>query len=264
MRTTTLSLLACGLLPGCGHRPAWNVQGAGLQSLVGKDMLRACRDGQAEDCFALASRLEQLQAESPQQRQALYHLHLQACEQGHPGACTQLGYSHVYGAGPDLDPTRSQAALVAACEGGHGGACHVAGACQDEGRLGQVNERRAYELFLEGCKAEDPRSCAWVGLKLAFGRGAPLDRGKAYAFFDKACELGEHPIGCFNAALHLAEAPEEEQDLERISALMQAACDADNEIACENMLVLRARAEQAPDGPQAEGTTSAEGEIAAE
>jgi TPR repeat protein len=266
MRTSTLTLAACTLLLGCGHRAAWDVKGAGLRSLVGKELLRACSDGQAEDCFALASRLEQINADSPEQRQALYHLHLLACEQGHPGACTQLGYRHVYGEGPDLDPARSHAALEAACEGGHGGACHVSGACLDEGRLGEPNERRAYELFLKGCEADDPRSCAWVGLKLEFGRGTGQDRGKAFPFFDKACELGEHPIGCFNAALHLAEAPEEEQDLELITSLMQAACDAGNEIACENVIILQEHAAAAAKAPEAEAGEASEeqGEGAAE
>ncbi len=241
-----LLIAACLTITACAARPAWDVKGAGLKSLAGGDLVKACKTGTAEDCFALASKLEAVNASEPEQRAAIYHLHLEACEQNHPGACERLGYEHAYGRGPNLDPARTQAALVAACEVGQAGACHVAGSTLDEGRLGEPDEAGAYHLFLQGCEQDDPRSCAWVGLKLEFGRGAPQDRGKAFAFFDKACGLGEHAVGCFNVAMHMLDAPEDEQDLDRIVELMQLSCEAGTEVACENVAILTAPPEPAP------------------
>ncbi len=245
MRSTPLVILACALSLGCGPKPAWHVKGAGLKSLVGKDMMRSCRDGQAEDCYALADRLEQVNANTPEQRQARYHLHLQACQQGHAGACYRLGYDHVYGEGPNLAPDLSHDALVAACESGQPGPCHVAGASLAEGKLGMTFELRAFEIFLKGCDLDEPKCCAWAGLMLEFGRGPKQDRGKAFPFFDKACELGQDEIGCFNVAMHLLERPEEEQDLAHIAALMQRSCDVGNKTACENVEILEAQAAEA-------------------
>lgn len=249
MRATHLSIAACTLLLGCATNPAWYVRGAGLKALAGRDLVRDCRAGQTNACYALAEQLEGANANEPAQRQALYLLHLQSCEQGHAGACDKLGYNHVYGDGPNLDPQRSQAALVQACDHGQAGPCHVAGSSLDEGRLGAVDEQGAYGLFVKGCALDDPRSCAWVGLKLEFGRGAPLGRGKALTFFDKACRLGEDQVGCFNLALHLSERPEEEQDPGRILELMQRACDVGNQVACENVDILEDQA-QVPAEPE--------------
>ncbi len=243
MPSARLSVTACLLLTACAH-PAWQIRGAGLAGIAGGDLVRACRDGQAEDCQALAESLEQAHADEPAQREAIYLLRLQGCEQGHAVACRVLGYNHVYGQGPNLDPARSQAALVQACQAGQPSPCHVAGSTLDEGRLGEVDEKGAYRLFVKGCEQDEPSSCAWVGLKLEFGRGAPLDRGKAFTFFDKACSLGEREVGCFNTALHLAERPEEDQDPGRVVELMQQACDAGNQTACENVEILRSQAQE--------------------
>jgi TPR repeat protein len=259
MRSFPLAFLAGSLLLGCAHRPVWQVKGADLRATAGRDMLRACEDGGAEDCFALATRVEEQGAGSPAQLEALYHLHLQACEQGHHGACARLGYGWVYGDGPNIDPPRGQAALEAACDGGHGGSCHVAGASLDEGLLGETNERRAYTLFLQGCELDEPRCCAWVGLKLEFGRGTKQDRGKAFDFFSKACDLGEDQIGCFNTAMHLLERPE--PDTVNALALMMVACDAGNAVACENEKIIEATLEEAEAAEQAasEGAPAEDG-----
>ena len=57
MPSARLSVTACLLLTACAH-PAWQIRGAGLAGIAGGDLVRACRDGQAEDCQALAESLD--------------------------------------------------------------------------------------------------------------------------------------------------------------------------------------------------------------
>lgn len=226
------------LLLGCAHRPSWNVRGADLRAAAGRELIRDCADGRVDRCYALAQRVEEEGSGGPEQGLALYQLYLQGCEAGHAGSCDRLGLRHAHGEGPNPDPQRTQGALVKACHAGQGVACHTAGGTLDEGRLGPVDEAAAYLLFVRGCEANHPACCAWAGLKLAFGRGAPQDRGKATRLFDKACGLGEHQVGCFNLALHVAELPEDQQDPARLLELMRMSCDAGNQVGCENVAVL--------------------------
>jgi TPR repeat protein len=185
--------------------------------------------------------MESHQASTPAQREVMYHLHLTACEEGQETSCERLGFAHAYGPGPNLDPTRTQAALVEGCTRGNPSACYIAGASLQEGRLDTPEEMASsasFPLFERGCVLDDARSCAWAGLKLWFGRGVPEDQAGALPYYDKACTLGEAHVGCFNVAMHAMEAPEQERDLAQILDLFTRACAAGNDAGCDNTQVV--------------------------
>ena len=229
----------CLWLGACSGAPVWHSPEADLDRVAGEALVNDCEGGSGSACIAVADRLEALTERSEAQDVALYELYVEACALGEPEGCQRLGSGYVYGPRENRAPQRAHWILVNACDRGDSYACYIAGFTLVEGGLGEADEAGALPLLNKGCDLDHANCCGQVGLMHEFGVGTPLDRGAAYPYFEKACQLGEAQVGCFNAAMHLSERPDEELDVPRVIELFQRSCDAGNQLGCDNVQIIQ-------------------------
>ncbi len=243
MTRTLTVLLAVTLLSGCVFLK-WGQYGAMLDRYTGSEAQAYCAGGDVEQCEILVRALEQATDLSEEELVAQGDLVAWTCSLGSDEACLILGIGYVFGDRPDPNPKKSHKALERGChvsefaQEATGFGCFYAGSALAEGRLGKVDEEGALPLFERACVARHPEACSWAGLMHHFGKGTEVDFGRAQFYFAAGCDLGEDMVGCFNRAMYLYEQPGWEKDVERIRGYFERACRADNQHACDNLLLL--------------------------
>jgi TPR repeat protein len=208
---------------------------------------QACDLGDGEGCFMLGLKLG-----NGREGAGAYE---QACDDGNPLACTNLGWMYQYGHGVAVDLDAAMRLYKRGCDGTR---------CSGRNNLGCVNVARLYRdgigvkadpelaivLFRKVCDrgpnrgdAEDAenvaRSCSAAGTTALFGEGVVVrDIPRSVGFLEKGCDGGD-PFGCFNLGVLYEFGKEIPQDKSRAAGYYQRACDRGDTEACQRGAALR-------------------------
>lgn len=148
-----------------------------------------------------------------------------ACNQGFPAACTNLGV--LYATGNDVAPNDTQAVdlFTAACDAGQAMACTNLGLMLQSGRgVTAPDARRAQDLFEKTCSPREPVACLEAGLGYLHDPNSPPDYEAAARVFRTACR--QAPTFCGYLGRLLAECPALALPEENAHDLLRSACTA--------------------------------------
>lgn len=127
----------------------------------------------------------------------------EACKQGDPVACNNLGVCYQSGYGTERDDERALAIFERACSAGSADACNNQAALLE--RRGQSTREGAapQELYRRACAGGAGIGCSNLGALYFKGQGVPRAPDHARALFERACQLGS-VVGCENRAALVA------------------------------------------------------------
>ncbi|MCA9652087.1 MAG: SEL1-like repeat protein [Myxococcales bacterium] len=146
-----------------------------------------------------------------------------ACDEGEAEACGALAAIHERG-GPGIapDPARALELYRKACTLGSASACSSAAAM--EMRKGEGADREAARTAFErACELGDGTGCTNLAGMYLMGDGVPVDQAKAAELNDRACGL-QLGIACARLADAYTKGMGVEPDLERARELAAQAC----------------------------------------
>jgi TPR repeat protein len=197
---------------------------------------QACDLGDGEGCFMLGLKL----GNTPEGGAA----YEQACDDGNPLACTNLGWMAQNGAGMRADLDAAVRLYKRGCDGS---------ACSGRNNLGCVNlgrlyrdgigvtqdERRAITLFREVCdRGDEARACSLAGTTLLFGKNVEHNVAQSLALLEKGCNGGD-AFGCFNLGAVYESGDDVPKDTARAAAYYQRACDHSDAEGCQRRDLLK-------------------------
>jgi TPR repeat protein len=148
-----------------------------------------------------------------------------ACDDGFPAACTNLGV--LYATGKDVTPNDTQAVdlFTAACDAGQAVACTNLGLMLQSGRgVTAPDARRAQDLFEKTCSPREPVACLEAGRGYLHDPNNPPDYEAAARVFRTACR--QAPTFCGSLGRLLAECPALALPEDNALDLLRSACAA--------------------------------------
>lgn len=155
---------------------------------------QACNDGDPDACHEVGAMFESGQGvERDPMRASIYYE--RACNGGAMQACAALGMMHLRGGGVTMDRRRAVALLERACDGDEGSACATLGLQYANGRTLEQDLERAAELLGRACDLNDLGGCANLGVLYQQGAGVEADSARAVVLFRTACQAGQ-PDAC--------------------------------------------------------------------
>ena len=276
MIRSSLIVLALTIV-GCGPPPTAAQPGATEPAPTGAATVApaasACELGVPKRCRDEAIRL--LKAEGAARNEARgSKLMTQACEGGDSKGCALLGLLHQEGRGVAKDPAAALRSFEKGCAAATPEGCSDAGLMHSEGEATAANKKRAAELFDRGCEAGEAAACMELGVLLYQGEGGvPADLPRAAKVSERACNadialacrnlgllLSEPGIGkveparaatvmtkgctlgdagaCLQMGVYHYKGVGVTQDSKAALAMFKKACDAKNEDACNNQVLL--------------------------
>ena len=203
---------------------------------------QACDLGDGEGCFMLG-----LKFGNDKEGAAAYE---QACDDGNPLACTNLGWMFQYGHGVSVDLDAAARLYKRGCDGSRCSGRNNLG-CVNLGRLYRdgigvkQDQQHAVRIFREVCDRgatpgdrEDAlnvaRACSLAGTALLFGNGVARDIPPALALLEKGCLAGD-TFGCFNLGVIYERGEDVSEDRIRAAAYYRRACDRGDSEACQRL-----------------------------
>lgn len=199
----------------------------------------ACDLGDSEGCYLFAVNAGD---NSTNARNA----YRQACDDGNPLACTNLGWMLQFGRGGRADVEEAvrlyrRGCRGSACSGPNDVGCVNLGRMLRDGVGVKEDPFEATRLFRQVCdRGEIPRACSLAGTASLIGKGAPKDVQVALTLLEKGCDAGD-PFGCYNLATMYDNGDDVKKDKERALAYYKKACAGGDEEACSRLQKLQAQ-----------------------
>jgi TPR repeat protein len=154
-----------------------------------------------------------------------------SCELGATGGCFNAGFDYTNKQPPDND--KALKFFQIACDNGHPGACNEIGRIAATGAGGQkVDWTVAKEMFEKSCNADNAQACANLGIIYDQGHGVKKDAVKARELYEKGCS-GGNSNGCFNVAVMREKGQGGPKDKAGAKAAYKESCDQGDDDACK-------------------------------
>jgi uncharacterized protein len=151
---------------------------------------RACANGDAAGCTALAGIYELGAAGLPKDEPQAVALYKQACDQEEAEGCVKLAAMYERGAGSLAnDESQAIALYQRACDQFYSPACARLGAMYEQGIGGLAKDLgRAAALYERACSKDAPESCTRLGGMYERGTGGlTMNESKARDFYSAGC-----------------------------------------------------------------------------
>jgi TPR repeat protein len=232
---------------------------------------KKCAAGDLESCRQLGVMYQDGTGVSVDARRATQLFNL-ACAGNNVSACNNLALNLSEGIGVDRNAARAIEVYQKACDGGfalacrnlglmlrdgHGGAtpdlgraallldkackANVTFACKNAGDLDAAvavkttpaRWKQALAHYKQGCDAGDSTACRQIGLLYLDGKGLPKSTTAASVWLERAC-VGDDALACrVFGAMVVDGVGVAKPDVERGKQLLQRACDAKDDTACQ-------------------------------
>ena len=154
----------------------------------------ACREGHPAACTDLGYHIEMGRGAKVDLENAAAHYEL-GCSRGNQIGCANLAYMYENGRGVIMDWARAMRLYEVACTEGTARGCTSLGFMLENKNEKPANLARAAELYKQGCDGGNMIGCANYGYMAANGRGMTQDFAVAYDHHIMACD-GEEGRGC--------------------------------------------------------------------
>ena len=185
----------------------------------------ACDRGEAKECVALAALLDK------KEEARAVKLEQQACDQGEPVGCTNLGVRTLLGLGVTADAKKAAALFKQGCDGGDPSACTDLGLLDAKVYFGVRRGVRGASTFKLGCEGIYGVGCAGWGMLIPTPADHPADLPAAVSLSTKACDGGEL-VACVNLGAFHQYGVGTPKNREKASELFKKACDAGDAGGC--------------------------------
>jgi TPR repeat protein len=149
----------------------------------------SCQADSGQDCFKLATMLEEGRFTKPDPAQAGVNF-ARACDLGVQPGCT--GLARFMGAG-------GKDVMLKACDKNDGASCFILGSLFSSGYGVPKDPAVALQLFQKSCENGWWRGCGRLGVSYLVGQGTAVNPVLAIASFEKGCQ-GQNAASCFEAA----------------------------------------------------------------
>jgi hypothetical protein len=114
-----------------------------------------------------------------------------ACRAGEATDCFKLGLRSLRGEGVKRDVGKALTLYQKACDAREALGCLYLGLRYEKGEGVAADTAKAAQLYQKACDAGNASGCSRLGAMYSHGRGVPRDEAMAAQLFQKACDAGE-------------------------------------------------------------------------